>query len=717
VVCIKRLDPLLTGDVDFVEMFKDEAALVLDLAHENIVKVHELVDERIEGRDELYQVMELVDGPSLARIRSVLGPAGPAESIQLGEALQIGVHLCRALHHAHTRTRDGLPDGEPLRIVHRDVSPQNVLVGAAGRTKLVDFGIAKAAQRLTHTQAGTLKGKCSYMAPEQARGEPLDHRADQFAAGILLWEMLTGRRLFGGRNEVLILEQVVRSDPLPPSTVKKGIPRAVDRAVLRALRWAPGQRFADMAELEQALSACLDDAVGRPPPGADHVSLADLVARAQRLGAADPGEGGAARTRVIAKPDDTTRASAPATSDEPMGDTRFSDLAHLSDEPEVNPTFTDPTAHPQHTGQFFRAPISQAKRAAPAVAGVLVAAIAVVAVWLGGRDEAIAPEPLAVRPLFVDLEGARRVRAEVEAHVGSCVDPCAAAWKKTSVVTQVDAARFDACLARCDVPGSGRFAAPPPTRLEQALKGKKDHPCRTELLEDLLEADRLSTLARASLADAVEQCIAAIDARASRQVSAKLEPPAWPKRKKRTPPIVRAHAAELSRRGALALAIGEYEVGKGLLVQAVNEDPARVADHLLIGQAFRGLGDPAGAAYHFRLWLHAFPGEPEEERVRAYLVRYRQSADLKPAVEPAADERRARVRRLVVDASAEAPPERIAPLEEARRLAPDDVDVLERLAVAYAACGRMDDARSNYRRALAIRPSKALRQRLAALGT
>ena len=292
VVCIKRLDNSLRGDVDFIEMFRDEAMLVLDLDHDNIVKMYELID----NEEELAQVMEYVDGPSLARIRSATTDMG--RGLTVGEALQIGVYLCRALHHAHTRTRDGVVGGAPLAIVHRDVSPQNILIDKAGKLKLVDFGIAKAAQRLTRTQAGTLKGKLSYMAPEQARGDPLDHRADQFAAGILIWEMLTGRRLFGGRNELLILDQVQKSDPVPPSTVKKGVPRSVDRAVLRALRWHPSERWADMAGFERALQVCLHEI----EPRTGRVDLAPLVDKTlahvsenthQKI------QEGAPRTRVI----------------------------------------------------------------------------------------------------------------------------------------------------------------------------------------------------------------------------------------------------------------------------------------------------------------------------------------------------------------------------------------------------------------------------------
>lgn len=376
IVCIKRLDASLRSDVDFIEMFRDEASLVADLDHENVIHLIELID----NERELAQVIEFVDGPSLARVRGMLGDTGG--DFTLGEALQIAVYLCRALHHAHTRRRDGAPDGLPLQIVHRDVSPQNILLDRQGRLKLVDFGIARAAQRLTRTRDGMLKGKLSYMAPEQARGEPLDHRADQFAAGILVWEMLTGRRLFAGRNEHLILEQVQQSDPVPPSTVKRGIPRDVDAAVLRALRWHPDERFFDMAAFERALQSCLDMVQGAT---SSTVDLAPLVARTlahlpERT--AVRASEGVVHTRVLV--------------DDPSGAERS--------ETEENPRITttedmgasDPRAHPRHTGEFFnprRAGVDRRLFAAGAF-GVF-GLVALVAVLLRPRD----PPPAQTLPI------------------------------------------------------------------------------------------------------------------------------------------------------------------------------------------------------------------------------------------------------------------------------------------------------------------------------
>lgn len=641
-VCLKRLDPSLRNDVDFIEMFRDEAALVLDLDHDNVVKVLELIDTD----DELAQVMEFVDGPSLARIRAgveQLEERSGSGGFTTAEALQVAIYLARALHHAHTRRRDGRADGAPLLIVHRDVSPQNVLVDKQGRLKLVDFGVAKAAQRLTRTRAGTLKGKLSYMAPEQARGSAVDHRADQFAAAVMLWEMLTGRRLFTGRNELLILDQVTKSDPVPPSTVKAGIPRSVDRVVLRALRWHAEERYPDTAAFERALQACLDEL--EPTGRAD---LAPLVARALAAGA--PVTEGAVHTRVMAQGDESTKE---ASAEEPR------------------PYTTNPTAQPEHTGQFFK------PRATPwsLIAGVgglslgLVGGGVALAVWLAERTIEQPPPPPR-SPLELELAA-----------------------------------------------------------IERTLEEAPSHPCRTELLDDLLDPAPFSDAGRAALAASATQCRAFADGGARLRARAdKLEAAhqaeqqalADPKNKKKKKPSLYARVAQLERLGRASLDAGDYERAKVHLAEAVALAPARLELQPLLAQAFRGLGDPAGAAYHVRLWLHAMPDDGNGERARRYLARYGQNAELVPSATAAADERWARLRRLRKDAEQAAAEGRPALLAQAHALLPRDSDTLLALIDAYEETGRSAEARATLEAALALKPPpdnvKKLRARLARLG-
>jgi serine/threonine protein kinase len=271
VVCIKRLDPALTNDPDFVEMFRDEARLVLGLDHDNVVKTWALYDDNPGGQpQELLLVMDLVDGPSLARLTKALEHQ-QAPPPSLAESLTIALQVARALHHVHKF----FDDGEALGIVHRDVSPQNLLLDRRGRVVLIDFGVARAASRLTLTRKGTLKGKAAYMAPEQVRGDVVDARVDQFATGVVLWELLCHRALFAGTNEIRVLEQIERADVVPPSVVASIDPRVakdVDALVLRALSFSKEQRFADMAALASSLSSILS-VLGGP---------ADLVPLVQR---------------------------------------------------------------------------------------------------------------------------------------------------------------------------------------------------------------------------------------------------------------------------------------------------------------------------------------------------------------------------------------------------------------------------------------------------
>ncbi len=284
-VCIKRLLPSLVHDEEFATMFRDEAALAIHLWHDNVVRILEIGQEE----DELYLAMELIEGVTLAGALHHL--AATKELFGPDRTLAVAIPLCRALHHAHTRQRGG----QPLGIVHRDVSPQNILLSTTGDVKLADFGIAKAAQRQSVTRVGALKGKFQYMAPEQVIGGTVDARADQFAAGIVVWEMLTGRRLFAAKSEMLALDMVARPEIVPPSTVRPGVvPRALDKPVVRALSFRAEDRFATMEEFERALVEVRDGL------GFDEgrQELATVV-QAARAAGGRASQGGAMRTRIV----------------------------------------------------------------------------------------------------------------------------------------------------------------------------------------------------------------------------------------------------------------------------------------------------------------------------------------------------------------------------------------------------------------------------------
>jgi TonB family protein len=233
-----------TEDPGLVEMFLDEARLAARLNHPNIVHTYE-VDESPDG---YLLVMEYLEGQSLRRLAKALRTRDDRFDDVMAAHL-VG-EVLEGLHYVH-EMRDY--DGSPLGIVHRDVSPQNIFVTYDGTVKVLDFGIAKGALNVTDTQSGVLKGKVSYMAPEQIDAGPIDRRADIFSVGVVLWELLTGEKLFKG-DMVETLRSVMSSPIQPPSSVARGIPTELDRIVLRALARAPEHRFETALEMNKALA-------------------------------------------------------------------------------------------------------------------------------------------------------------------------------------------------------------------------------------------------------------------------------------------------------------------------------------------------------------------------------------------------------------------------------------------------------------------------------
>ena len=210
-VVIKRILPSYSEDEAFVTMFIDEARIAARLHHPNIVQIYDF--DKCD--DSFYIAMEFVDGRDLRKVLDQGVKTG--RRMTPVRAAHVLADIASGLKHAHQARGD---DGEPLNIVHRDVSPHNILLGYSGEAKILDFGIAKAAARSTKTRAGTVKGKCSYMSPEQARGKPLDGRSDMFALCAIGWEMLTGRKLFEGETDFEILNRVLTDPVLPPSSLR-----------------------------------------------------------------------------------------------------------------------------------------------------------------------------------------------------------------------------------------------------------------------------------------------------------------------------------------------------------------------------------------------------------------------------------------------------------------------------------------------------------------
>ncbi|MGZ6079350.1 MAG: serine/threonine protein kinase [Myxococcaceae bacterium] len=254
-VVIKRIRPHLSKQKSFVAMFLDEARLAAQLNHPNIVQIHELgqVD------DSYFIAMEYVFGRDMARIIPKAEKMGIAFPVVY--ALKIASSVCEGLHYAHQRADSW---GNPLHIVHRDVTPENVFVSFDGTVKILDFGIAKARGQTGQTTVGEIKGKLSYMSPEQALGQPLDCRSDVFSLGVVLYEWLTGFRLFTGDSEVAVLRSVSEGKIYGPSYFKPDIPPAVEAVVMRALEKDREKRYPSAWEMQRDLDHLLGESDFRP---------------------------------------------------------------------------------------------------------------------------------------------------------------------------------------------------------------------------------------------------------------------------------------------------------------------------------------------------------------------------------------------------------------------------------------------------------------------
>ena len=272
IVAIKKILPHLSDNPEFIDMFIDEAKLAAQLNHNNIIHIYDL--GKIQSS--YYIAMEFVDGNDLRTILKRAEERGHPLTPEL--ALFIASKIAAALDYAH-RKRDF--ENRDLGLVHRDVSPQNVLISEEGDIKLCDFGIAKAASKASHTQAGALKGKLQYMSPEQAWGETIDRRSDIFALGTVLFEMLTARQLFNGDNEMSILEQVREARVEAPSKINEEVAPEIDRIVLKSLAKEPENRYQNAAEMARDIDAQLFEF--KPTP-----TSADLAIYMHRLKAAVP---------------------------------------------------------------------------------------------------------------------------------------------------------------------------------------------------------------------------------------------------------------------------------------------------------------------------------------------------------------------------------------------------------------------------------------------
>jgi len=244
-VAIKCMHPQYAKDPSFATMFVDEARLTARLRHPNIVPTLDIVADG----GHLLIVMEYVEGESLSGLLKLVREAN--DRIPVVVACAIIHDLLLGLHEAHEAKDD---DGQPLSIIHRDVSPQNVVIGLDGLARVLDFGVAKARSRVHHSNEGEIKGKIPYMPPEQLFGEGVDHRVDIYGAGVLFWEALTGKRLFDGGNEEILVKRIDEGAMTPPSALATGISPELDAIVMRALSKTADGRFSTALEMAEAIS-------------------------------------------------------------------------------------------------------------------------------------------------------------------------------------------------------------------------------------------------------------------------------------------------------------------------------------------------------------------------------------------------------------------------------------------------------------------------------
>ena len=245
-VVLKRVLRERASDPHFIRMFLDEARLAAQLQHPNVAQVYDI------GKlgDSYFFTMEYVHGET---VRSLLQHSHAAKRpIPTGCVLAIAAGAAAGLHHAHERI--GV-DGKPLGIVHRDVSPSNLMISYEGNVKVVDFGVAKASHRATETRSGTVKGKISYLSPEQCRGRPIDRRSDLFSLGIVMWELLTLERLYRRDSDFENMQAIVNEPVVPPSARRPGIRPELDRLVIRLLSKEPEDRYQTADELHEAVDA------------------------------------------------------------------------------------------------------------------------------------------------------------------------------------------------------------------------------------------------------------------------------------------------------------------------------------------------------------------------------------------------------------------------------------------------------------------------------
>jgi serine/threonine-protein kinase len=322
-VAIKVMHPHIASEPEFVAMFLDEARLAAQIRHPNVVGTIDVQEEP------LFLVMEYIEGPSLHVALRELRRRN--EKLDVGVVLRVLHDALLGLHAAHEQKGS---DGAPLEIIHRDVTPHNILLGVDGVSRITDFGVARAASRLSSTRGGQVKGKLSYMAPEQFHGQDIDRRVDVYAAGAVLYEALSGQQLFKADTEAALMGQIIRGVMTPLRTVEPRVPQVISDVCMRALSREPSDRYATAADLADAIedaaraagtpiataravaAAVKALAVHEPPPAIPGPSGVRVVPPAPVSGSGQhaPLSGSGERAPVPAPPPDVDESPSQSTS-------------------------------------------------------------------------------------------------------------------------------------------------------------------------------------------------------------------------------------------------------------------------------------------------------------------------------------------------------------------------------------------------------------------
>jgi serine/threonine-protein kinase len=417
-VAIKRLHPHYATDPDFVSMLVDEARLAARIRHPNVVTILDAVS--VDG--ELFVVMEYVPGESLAGLMRVLRARGSSVPLPIAASIIAGV--LHGLHAAHEATSER---GQPLSIVHRDVSPQNLIVGTDGVARVLDFGIAKAAVRIQTTRDGAVKGKLRYIAPEVLLGRPITRRVDVYAAGVVLWEALTGRPLFAAESEGATYGKVLEGHVPGPSRIVPALAGDLDDLVLRALDRDTDRRFATARDMAVALQAAAPIAPAHEVgEWVEQTAGESLRHRAQAVARLETGMGGA--PAVLSGPASmVTETVAPAAAAAPAPVVQPAPALVPGPEPSID-------AHAVSLGRRRRARLWPAALAAALGAGGLG--------WALARERADSA---------ADGAASAVTTTEPRAAPAAAPDPSPAPSERASAAVEASAARTAATVSSTSV--------------------------------------------------------------------------------------------------------------------------------------------------------------------------------------------------------------------------------------------------------------------------